>query len=204
MGVIMKRGAITLVVGALLIPWTLDAQVPWDTPLMVGPTTPAGWGVYLSDPSEGSGIGVFTTWRPGGTFGFRIGIAEDYSDELAVFGGVDASGDLLGVSDEFPLDVDWVAGGGFGIGDFSVLSFPFGATIGREFTAEDVRFTPYVTPRVILDAYLGDDPPRDALDLDFAFDIGFDLAFESGWTIRFGGSLGDREALAIGINFLVF
>jgi hypothetical protein len=200
----MRTVSTTIAAGLLCLPVSLAGQVPWDSPLLVGPSTPGGWGVYLSDPTEGAGIGVFTTWRPGERFGFRIGIAEDHSEDLAVFGGVDATGALLRVSEDFPLDLNWVAGGGFGVGDFSVVSFPLGASIGRELLADNVRFVPYLTPRVILDAYLGDDPPRDALDLEFAVDVGFDLAFESGWTIRFGGSLGDREALAIGINFLVF
>ncbi|MEX1257302.1 MAG: hypothetical protein WEG36_06780 [Gemmatimonadota bacterium] len=200
----MKNLRLAVAMGLFAFPAALPAQVPWDAPLMVGPSTPSGWGVFLSDPSEGSGIGVFTTWRPEDTFGFRMGLAEDFSDDLAVFGGMDVSGELLRVTEDFPLDVSWVVGAGFGIGDFTVLSFPFGASIGRELFADNVRFTPYVTPRVILDAYLGDDRPRDALDLEFAFDLGFDVAFESGWTIRFGGSVGDREALAIGINFQVF
>jgi hypothetical protein len=200
----MRKLRLAFAAGLFVLPVHLTAQVPWDSPLLVGPSTPDGWGVYLSDPSAGSGIGVFTTWRPGGTFGFRVGLAEDHNEDLAVFGGLDATGEILRVSEDFPLDVNWVAGAGFGVGDFSVLSFPFGASIGRELFADNVRFNPYVTPRVILDLYLGDEPPRDALDLEFAIDLGFDVAFESGWTVRFGGSLGDREALAIGINFLVF
>ena len=44
----------------------LQGQVAWDGPLLVGPETPAGWGVYLVDPASDAGIGFLTTWRGGG------------------------------------------------------------------------------------------------------------------------------------------
>ncbi len=181
-----------------------SGQVAWDAPLMVSPAAPAGWGVYLSDPSPGGGIGVFSTWRPGGPFGFRVGIAEDSLEKLVVFGGVDFSGRLVGASDDFPVDVDWVTGAGFGIGDTSLLSFPFGASLGRAFEADGVWFNPYLTPRVVLDAWFGDDPPSDALSLGFAVDLGLDVSFDPGWAVRFAGAFGERRALALGISFRVF
>jgi hypothetical protein len=137
------------------------------------------------------------TWRPGGTAGYRIGIAEAPGDELAGFGGADLSGLLVGASDDFPLDVAWVTGVGLGFGDAVLLSFPGGVSLGRVLSAPDVRVNPYMSPRVVLDALLGGDA-EDELDLSFAVDIGVDIAFSPSWQIRFAGTFGDREALAIG------
>jgi len=201
----VKIAAMALGLGLLVLPaLPAQGQVAWDAPMMVSPSAPTGWGVYLSDPSPGGGIGVFSTWRPGGPFGFRVGLAEDSLDKLSVFGGVDFSGRLIRETEDFPLDVDWVTGAGFGIGDTSLLSFPFGASIGRELETDGIWFNPYLTPRVVLDAYFGDDPPTDALSLGLGVDLGLDVVFDPGWAVRVAGSFGDRRALAIGISFRVF
>jgi hypothetical protein len=42
--------------------------------------------------------------------------------------------------------------------------------------------------------------PGDDVDLNGAVDLGMDLVLSSGWMIRFGASLGDRESLAFGIR----
>ncbi|MEX0842750.1 MAG: hypothetical protein WD960_12245 [Gemmatimonadota bacterium] len=179
------------------------AQVAWDSPLMVAPNTPAGWGVYLVDPYPGSGIGVLSTWRastaPGG-LGFRVGLAEDHRDRLAVYGGLDYSGMLLRRSADFPMDVAWVTGVGIGVGDDAVLSAPLGVSMGTDFEADGVWFNPYASPRVVLDAHFGGDGD---LDLGLVVDLGIDLAFDPGWAVRFAGSVGDRSALAVGMSFRI-
>jgi len=194
---------------ALVLPMgQAGAQVAWDSPLMVPPSTPAGWGIFLVDPSPGGGVGVLSTWRTGGWMGIRAGIAEDAQERLAVFGGVDLSGPLLVASDDFPLDLDWVTGIGFGAGDGLVLSAPLGLSIGRELETDDVWFNPYLTPRVTVDAALGtgdsDEDSSDGMTLGFTLDVGLDLSFDPGWAVRFGASVVDRRALAIGFSFLVF
>ena len=80
------------------------------------------------------------------------------------------------------------------------MSFPLGVAFGRVVSADNVRLNPYFSPRVVVDGWLGDDRPRDDLDLEFAFDLGVDLAFSPTWAIRFGASVADREALAIGFS----
>ncbi|MSR22138.1 MAG: hypothetical protein EXR92_01125 [Gemmatimonadetes bacterium] len=193
-------GLILTAVLALFIAVPAAAQVAWDAPLMVAPSTPLGWGVYLVDPSPGNGIGVMGTWRQGGMMGFRGGLAEGPGDNLAGFGGVDLSGRLVDASDDFPLDVAWVTGAGLGFGNAVLLSFPVGVTVGRVLTSDDVRVNSYFAPRIVLDASLGDEGADDELDLVFAVDLGLDLAFTPSWSIRFGATVGDREALAIGFS----
>ena len=203
------RRALLALIGVTAFAFPAQAQVAWDAPLLVGPETPNGWGVYLVDPSSGSGIGVLMTWRGGGPIGYRIGLAEDGDDDLSVYGGVDISGRLVTAGSDFPLHLSWLAGAGVGVGDDFVLSFPFGITLGRAFQAESVRISPYLGPRLVLDAVFGRDgrgegDGDDDIDLGLAVDFGLDLNFDPGWAVRFGVSGGDRDAIAIGVSFNVF
>lgn len=172
------------------------AQVAWDSPLMVPPRASDGVGLFLVDPDFGD-LGVMGTWRSG-RLGVRVGLAEDFTGDLSIFGGADYSGLITRASKDFPLDVSWVAGAGLGFGNDLLLSFPLGISVGRGFDADGARFTPYATPRVVLDAFFGNDSD---LDLDLAVDLGIDIAFQPGWAIRFGATIGDRDALAIGVVF---
>lgn len=178
-----------------------SAQVPWESPLLVGPGSPAGWSVLMADP--GAGLGVLAHWhgRARGTrLGLRFGLAEAPRDDLAVFGGADLSGPLHSRNEDFPLDVVWLTGFGMGAGDHALVTIPFGISLGRGFAAEDVWIHPYVSPRLVVDAFMGDDR-RDDLDLGLVVDLGLDLSFARGWGIRFGASLGDRDGIAVGLAF---
>jgi hypothetical protein len=191
---------------ALLIPCGASAQTAWDSPLLLPPRPQPGLGIYLAD-MEGGGLGVLGTWRSTTwNYGLRFGLSESSGDEdVSVFGGVDYSGMINSASTDFPLDVDWVFGIGAGIGDGVRVSAPLGITLGYSFQGEGARFVPYLTPRVILDALFGGNSD-DELDLGIAVDLGLDVrllgggAF-AGKSIRFGASLGDRDALALGIVF---
>lgn len=178
-----------------------SGQVAWDAPFFTPPTPRAGWGVYLTDPAGGDDIGVMSTFRGSGLLGFRVGIAEARGDGLDVFGGVDLTSPLIRASSDLPVDISWVAGFGISGGDDLLISVPFGVTMGRDLVSDGIRFAPYFTPRVVLDAWFGDEEPDEDLSLDFAFDIGADVAFSEGWAIRFAGTVGDRDAVAIGVNF---
>jgi len=180
-----------------------SAQVAWDSPFLAPPRPAPGLGIFLMDVAGGD-IGAMFTWQPTArSWGFRLGIAEQFDDDIAVYGGADVSGAITRSRADFPLDIDWVLGLGGSIGNDFVLSVPAGITIGHTFDTEGARFTPYLTPRVVLDAFFGDDRPGDDDDvnLDLAVDLGLDLQFQPNWRIRFGGTLGDREAVAIGLVF---
>ena len=204
-----------------LVAIPVRSQVTWDGPLLISPETPQGWSAFLVDPSEGSGIGFLGTWRGGGPVGYRVGLAEAETHhhhhvddlhhdhhELSVFGGVDFSSRMVDASDDFPLHVSWVAGAGLGVGDDFIVSFPLGISLGRGFQAESVVFRPYLTPRLVLDAHFrqghSDHHGEDDLNLGLALDFGLDIAFDPGWEVRFGVSLGERDALAIGASFREF
>lgn len=189
----------------LLIPTSAEAQVAWDAPMMMGPGTSGGLSILLLDGAGVRDVGVVGIWRKGpspGGMGIRGGVAEDFSGELSIFGGVDFSGGLAEHSTDFPLDVMWLAGVGGGVSNGEVLvSLPAGVSLGRVVGNDQVQFTPYVGPRVMLDVLLGDERAGEDVDLGVAVDLGFDLAFSPSWTLRFASSLGDRDAILVGVAF---
>lgn len=183
----------------------LEGQIAWDSPLKLGSGTPAGWGLHLSDPAGGSGVAVLSTFRSqdGPGIGWRLLLGEDRNNTLSVAGGVDLSGILIRHRDDFPVDLIWVAGAGLGIGESVLVSAPLGLGVGRVLEVDGIRFHPYLTPRVILDAPLGGGRDNE-MSLEFGVDLGMDLNFDPGWALRFGATLGDRSAMSIGISFRVF
>lgn len=202
-----KFCTIVVVLGCLTLPASVSAQAAWDSPLLLPPRPQPGLGIFLAD-MEGSGLGVLGTWRSSTwNYGLRFGLAEGSgTEDVSVFGGVDYMGPINTASSDFPLDIDWVLGAGAGIGDGVRLSVPAGLTVGFSFQGEDARFIPYITPRVIMDAMFGQDERDSDLDLGVAVDLGLDLRLLrggalAGKSIRFGASVGDRDALAVGIVF---
>lgn len=203
----VRRCLLGVVLAAAMLPAGAQGQVAWDAPMMMPPRAPEGLGIYLGD-MHGGGLGVIGGWRSTvWNYGLRFGLAEGPAGtDLSVFGGVDYSGALNRATRDFPLDIDWVLGAGVGINPGARLSFPLGLTTGHTFRGQSASLTPYVTPRVVLDAFFGDNRDSSA-DLGLAVDIGLDLRITggggplSGSTIRFAASLGDRDAIAIGLVF---
>lgn len=197
-----KRLMLLMLSLLLLTTGRATAQIAWDGPYLVPPRAPAGFGIYLMDVHGGS-LGVMGAWRSRtGSYGLRAGIAESSDDDIGAFGGIDFSGRVSRANSDFPLDVDWVFGAGLGVADWVRVSVPLGLTLGHTFRGDGATFTPYITPRVFLDAAFdrGGDDDTDT-DLGLAIDIGLDLRFTRGLVVRFGASLGDREAVAIGLVF---
>jgi hypothetical protein len=190
---------------ALLVPAGAAGQIAWDSPMLLPPNPPDGFGLYLVDVAGGD-LGVLGTWRsPGRSLGLRAGLADGPGDDLGVYGGFDVVGDLTRATDEFPLDVDWVFGAGIGIVNRALISIPLGLSLGHAFEDEGIGFLPYISPRVVLDACIDCGPGRwrhDDVSLDFAVDLGLDLRTSRSFLIRFGATVGDhRNAVAIGLGF---
>jgi hypothetical protein len=187
-----------------LSPVGARAQLAWDSPLLVHPHAPHGWSLLLADPYPGRDVAVMASWRTAAMpvgFGVRLGLGEGVDGDLALFGGADASGELIRRSADIPFDVVWVVGGGASLSDDVLVSLPAGLVAGWSLDAGEVVFQPYVGPRVVLDAWIGGREPGegDDLQLEATVDLGFDLRLAGGWTVRFGATIGDREALAVGL-----
>jgi len=198
----MRRSTLLLSGLLLLAAAPASAQIAWDAPWLVPPGPAAGMGLYLMD-AYGGGLGFLGTWRsPTRQYGLRAGLADTPQDDLGGFGGIDFSGRVSRASYDFPLDVDWVFGAGIGVGSRVRLSVPFGLNLGHTFVSEDATFTPYLTPRLVLDAaFAGGRREHTNSDLDFVADIGLDVRLpRTRFLLRFGGTLG-RDAVAFGIVF---
>jgi hypothetical protein len=201
-------GLVGGLVAACVLTTPVSAQTAWDSPLLLPPRPADGFGIFLTDMHDG-GLGVLGMWRSSTwNYGLRAGISDGgRNDDLAIFAGLDYTGPINTASADFPIDIDWVFGAGLGISDGVRVSFPLGLTFGHSFQGEGARFTPFVTPRVVLDGLFGNDERGEDVDLDFAFDIGLDLRIIGGGgplagnTIRFAASIGDRSAVGIGMFF---
>jgi hypothetical protein len=207
---VKKNARVFAVVIALVTAAPAAAQVAWDAPLLLAPGSPGGLGIFLIEPQgpelppalgiDDDGFGVVGTWRassaPG--VGFRAGIAEDPFDDIAVLGGIDLSGTLFTPTEEIPVGFIWVLGAGLSIGDEVLALFPAGISAGIDVETEGILFRPYMTPRV--DLSLSSFEGSEA-DLNVSVDLGLDLSFTDDWVIRFAASLGNGEAIAIGLAF---
>jgi hypothetical protein len=189
---------------ALTSAGSLKAQVAWESPMLASPRAPSGFGVYLADVA-GGGLGLLGTYRGSSSANgleFRFGIAEDAGDDVSGLFGVSLSGLLAREGGDMPFDISWTAGAGVGFGDWALITIPVGVSFGHTFHGQGINVTPYITPRIHLDAAVGDDVDNgDDTDLGMSVDLGFDLAMARGWVLRFGAALGDHEGFALGIVF---
>lgn len=190
---------------ALAVPGVVHAQPAWDSPMLMPPGQNDGLGVLLLE-AHGGGIGGLVTWRaPGWNFGVRAGIAEaGGDDDIGLITGIDVSGSVTRSTQDFPLDIDWVFGAGIGVHDGARISLPLGLSVGHLFTSENATFLPYATPRVVLDAFIDDSDRRgddDDVDLGVAVDLGLDMRVTPAFIIRFAATIGDRDAVALGLVF---
>lgn len=192
--------AMRVVATALVGPTTLSAQVHWEVPSMMRPGAPSGLSLFLVEPHPGDELGAMAYWRnadaPTG-LGFRGGIAEEPGGDAAGFFGVDISGGLNSPSSSGEPQVIWWTGAGLGFGTEVVASFPLGISLGWVGSDEGVTFMPNLGGHVVLDVASG---PGDDVDIDGVVDLGIDLGFQSGFMVRFGASIGDRDALAFGVR----
>ena len=195
----MKKPTIGAITFALLaIAGGAQAQA-WNSPSFLGPHPTADLGVYVIDGEIGD-VGVQGIWRKTGAMnlGVRLGFVDAGDGVLQA--GLETWGDLV-VSDdaEFPLDVAWTAGIGASINGVSTLSVPAGVSIGQTFEAGSITMQVYGHPRLVLVAF--ENPVDDDLELDLEgqFDLGTDLYLSDDVTVRVGVSLGEADALGIGV-----
>ena len=195
----MRRSFVTIPFLVLLaVP--VSGQVAFDGPPLIGPASPNGLAIYLTNSDPGDGVGALATWRQSRgrvDVGYRASIGEGADGDLALGGGIDFSGVLSRGLEGTDIDVLWWTGAGVGIGDDVIVSVPLGIVAGWTGEGDDVVFSPYLGGHIALDFTSID---GDELVLDASLDLGVDLALTSGWVVRFGLSMGGRDALAVGIS----
>jgi hypothetical protein len=180
---------------------SVSGQTAWDSPALMSPSQPSGFSLFLLEPAGGD-LGAMFTLRHGAGpvgLGYRASLAEESGPDgdLAVSGGIDVSGMLGRQIEGSELDIMWWAGGGMSVGSDWIISAPAGIMLGWSGSGDGVIFNPYFGAHLVMDL-TGND--GDALNLDGVLDLGLDLVLSSGWMIRVGAGLGDREALAAGFR----
>ena len=194
------RALLSAMTLAALAAAPVSAQIAWDSPPLIGPASPNGLAVFLTGPAPGDGVGGLATWRhEKGSIGlgYRATVGEGADGDAAVGGGFDISGVLTAGIENADVDVLWWGGLGVGFGEDVLFSIPAGIIAGWTGSGDDVVFSPYVGGHVALDVTTID---GDEVSFDGSFDLGIDLVLASGWVIRFGASIGGRDALALGLR----
>ena len=195
----MRRLFVLIPLVALLAT-PLSGQVAFDGPPLIGPSSPNGFAIFLTNPEPGDGIGALATWRHSrGSIdvGYRASVGEGAGSGLALGGGVDVSGVLSHGLEDADIDVLWWTGVGAGMGDDVIVSVPLGIVAGWTGEGDSAVFSPYVGAHIALDFTSFD---GEEVALDVSLDVGMDLELTSAWIVRFGLSLGGRDALALGMS----
>jgi hypothetical protein len=202
------RNAYRLVVLATLVqllPRVVSAQMPWDSPQMLGPGSPAGASFvavhYGLDPY--SGLGALLILRTGTApdgFGIRVSGAQGLGDKINVAGGIDFTHAISKSSAQFPLDLMLTYGAGASYGEFVEFAVPVGLAGGRVYRSEKTWFRPYTSARAIVEGRAGRARPNSDITLALAIDVGADLTLGRSFTLRTAASFGDRQAIALGLH----
>jgi hypothetical protein len=195
---VLRTSMAVLLLTVLALP--VSGQIAWDSPALISPVVPSGFSVFLVNPAGGDLGGLVTLRHSAGPvgLGYRAAIAEESgTNDLAVSGGIDVSGFLAHGLEDSDVDVIWWSGGGLGVGDHALLSAPLGIILGWSGSSGDVILSPYGGAHVVLDILTG---PASDVSFNGIVDMGLDLVLRSGWMVRFGASIGDRESLALGLK----
>jgi hypothetical protein len=183
---------------------TPAAAQHWDSPTFFSSAPPEDIGVYLTFP-EGGDVGFMGIWRQGGSIGLgvRAGFTE-FGDEGDILLGAEFYGGLGNLLSGIPLEAAWYSGVGATFGDgVDLYRVPLGVSLGLPLGTEGVRFRPYVLPRAVLDLVVFDDVEGDdtETEVDFALDLGADVAIGERLILKLGSTLTDNQVFGVGITW---
>jgi hypothetical protein len=186
----------------------LDAQMAWDIPRLAGPESVSGMGIYWTRAEVLAGdddavFGTFSLPRTGGAITLRGGIGTGVAGENAFFGGVDLRAPIATHTDTQPFDIAWSGGAGLGFGEYFLVSAPFAVSIGRSWASSSVWFAPHVSVGATLDYRFGDSDfaPDEEFEVQATAGVGADVSFDAArrFVVRVAASLGERQAVAVGL-----
>lgn len=83
-----------------------------------------------------------------------------------------------------------------------MVSLPIAVSAGRSWSSGSVWLAPYVSLGVTFDLHVGAEAPDEEFEWSPTADLGLDLALDPGrrFVVRAGASLGDRNAVAVGLS----
>lgn len=186
------------VIGAGLAGTRAEAQV--FTPTYMSPVPRSDFGVYLHDWGPDA-LGVEGIWRRPSRGGADLGLRAGYVDTgegaltlgLEMRNPVVLAGAPIGLA--FTAAAQGVVGDGTGI-----LGGQVGFTAGQALPAGNFTLTPYIHPRLaVANDIIGDRNDDSDIQVDVLADVGVDLEFVSGFTLRFGANLGRGADWGLGV-----
>ena len=180
-------------------------QILPDSPRLTGVLDEPGFGVYYLRPSAlpGDDMGVLVTWKPSGlpaSTRLRFGGGTGSGDTGAGFAGLDVRVPLRPAAGG-SVQLAWTAGVGASYGEWGIVSLPLGLVAGVVWSEGAVTLSPWAGLGVGFDFQFGDQAPDEDFEIRPAADLGLDLSFDEArrFTVRAGLSLGDRNAVAVGV-----
>ena len=184
---------------ALFTASAAEAQV--FTPTFLSPVPSNDFGVYVTD-WDGDALGIEGIWRRQSRGGSNIGLHAGYVDlgdgSLSV--GIDIRNPVVLAG--APIGLAFTVGGQAVVGDETSFGGQIGFTAGQPLPAGNMTVTPYIHPRLaIANGFVGDAGTENEFDADVLADVGLDLTFASGLSLRFGANLGDGADWGIGVAF---
>jgi hypothetical protein len=187
-----------LALAAALLASPVQAQV-FSTPFQ-SPVPASDFGVYVSDVGE---LAVEGIWRRPSRGGGDLGIRAGYADlnEGALMVGLEARNPVVLAG--APIGLAFTAGGQGIVGDgITRLGGQLGFSAGQAIPGGNVTVTPFIHPRLAVLARLDDTGPAEDdedLDLQVRADIGADIDFAGGLTLRLDFNLAEGANWGIGL-----
>ena len=177
----------------------------WNYPSFQTPrVTTREFNFGIADGGQLSGNSFVFQWREGRTprtqLSLDLGVAETdlgagAGNDTRFLAGVQLGHQLVFANQNAPADILMTVGvnGAFGDGG-SLLSIPFGASLGRRFVLDGgLAFTPYVHPRLALD-YCGDCDAGDGeSELETNIDLGASFDVTRNVALRISATFGDDD-----------
>jgi len=191
------RIAAALALPAALLAGTAQAQV--YSPPFMSPVPGSDFGVYVSDVGE---LGIEGIWRRvsrGGDIGLRAGYADRGDGALML--GIEMRNPVVLAG--APIGLAFTAGAQGIIGENPLVGGQVGFSAGQPLPAGTFTVTPYIHPRLAVLASPGGDDngleEDDDIELDVLADIGADVSFASGVSLRIDFNLADGASWGLGL-----
>jgi hypothetical protein len=183
---------------ALAVAAAVPAQAQVFTPTYMTPYPQNEIGIYASDgPGDLALEGV---WRRVAAGGADIGIRAGFADveKGALLLGLEVRNPVILAGS--PIGLAFTAGAQAAVGDQVGFGGQAGFTAGHAIEGGNVRFTPYIHPRLVVVNELSAVRETD-LELQVRADVGADVAMEGGFSFRFAVNLGQGARFGAGVAF---
>lgn len=188
-----------LALGAALLASPSQAQV--FSPPFQSPIPSSDFGVYVSEVGS---VAVEGIWRRPSRGGSDIGIRAGFADtgDGALMLGLETRNPVVLAGAPIGLAFTAAGQGVFGDGT-SLLGGQVGFSAGQRIPAGTFTVTPFIHPRLAVVADLSDDNDvvdgENEVDLDVRADVGADLDFAGGVSLRLDINLADGASWGLGL-----